>query len=247
VQIGINEKIEPKILEYYESFYDILRTPDFDDKSRLLKPLHGIHTIGYSQNKKCRFCGKGEKEVSFNKIAHVFPESIGNHVLASNYECDVCNEYFGKTIENEYANFFSLYNSIMQIAGKRGIPKCKFKVPCEKRTDKCAEYCIEISFSNNKPCIRKCREVDKEYINLSNNSITISKPVGKCCPIAVFKAIVKMAISVIPIEELHLFTSATTWIREPEHSNLYNDKKLLVRYKMIPGFNVTKYTHYSLF
>lgn len=105
MQIGINEKIEPEILKYYESFYDILRTPDFNSNSRLLKPLHGIHTLGNSKNKKCRFCGKGEKEVRFDKIAHVFPEAIGNHVLASNYKCDACNEYFGKTIENEYANF----------------------------------------------------------------------------------------------------------------------------------------------
>lgn len=247
MQIGIKEKIEPEILKYYESFYDILRTPDFDDKSRLLKPLHGIHKIGYSKNKKCRFCGKNETEVSFDMIAHAFPESIGNHVLATNYECDVCNKYFGKTIENDYANFFSLYHSIMHIVGKKGIPKCNFKVPCEKRTEKCAKYCIEISLNKNMPCIRKCKEVDKEYLSFSNNEITISKPVGKCCPIAVFKAIVKMAISVMPLEELHLFTNATTWIREQNHSNFYSDKKLLVRYKMIPGFNVTKYPHYTLF
>lgn len=247
MQIGINEKIEPELLKYYESFYDVLRTPDFDDKSRLLKPLHGIHTIGYSQNKKCRFCGRDEKEVTFDKIAHAFPESIGNHVLATNYECDVCNEYFGKTIENDYANFFSLYHGIMQIVGKKGIPKCNFKVSCEKRTEKCAKYCVEISFNNNMPYIRKCREVDKENINFSNNAITISKPVGKCCPIAVFKAIVKMAISVMPIEELHLFTNALTWIRSQNHSNFYSDKNLLVRYKIIPGFNVTKYPHYVLF
>lgn len=247
MRIGINENIEPETLIYYESFYDVLRTPDFDDKSRLLKPIHGIHTIGYSQNKKCRFCGKSEMEVSFSKTAHVFPESIGNHVLASNYECDVCNEYFGKTIENEFANFFSLNHSIMQIVGKKGMRKCNYKVPCEKRTEKCAKYCIEISFKDNNPCISQCSEVEEQYIHLSKNSLTISKPVGKCCPIAVFKAIVKMAISVMPIEELNLFTSAITWLLEPEHSNFYNDKKLLVRYKRIPGFNVTKYPHYVLY
>lgn len=247
MKIGINETIEPERIEYYESFYDILRTPDFDDNSRLLKPSHGIHTIGYSKKKICRFCGKGEDEVSFNKIAHAVPESIGNHVLASNYECDVCNEFFGGTIENEYANFFSLYHSIMQIAGKNGVPKCKYKVPCDKRTEDCAKYCVEVFFKDNMPCIRKCREVGNEYLLLSNNSLTISKPVGRCCPIAVFKTIIKMAISVMPVEELHLFSSVITWICEPKHSNFYKNKKLLVRYKIIPGFNVTKYPHYVLF
>ena len=36
MKIGINETIEPERIEYYESFYDILRTPDFDDNSRKL-------------------------------------------------------------------------------------------------------------------------------------------------------------------------------------------------------------------
>ena len=56
-----------------------------------------------------------------------------------------------------------------------------------------------------------------------------------------------MAISVMPVEELHLFSSVITWICEPKHSNFYKNKKLLVRYKIIPGFNVTKYPHYVLF
>lgn len=247
MQIGINERIDSEIIHYYESFYDVLRTPDFNDKSRLLKPKHGIQVIGNSQNKQCRFCGKGEDEVSFKKIAHVFPESIGNNALASNYECDLCNQYFGNSIENEYANFFSLYHSIMQIYGKSGIPKCRFKVPCSKRTEECADYCIEIFFDNNRPCIRQCKEAGREYINCTENSITISKPVGKCCPIAVFKTIVKMAITIMPIEELSPFSGTIKWLLEREHFNFYNNKKLLVRYKMIPGFNVTKYPHYLLF
>lgn len=247
MQIGIRDKIDTKVIHYYDSFYDVLHTPDYNDKSRLLKPQHGMRVIGNPKNKKCRFCGKGENEVSFKKIAHVFPESIGNNVLASNYECDICNQYFGNTIENEYANFFSLYHSIMQITGKKGIPKCGFKVPCLKRTDTCADHCIEISLSGDRPCICRCKEADDQYINFTNDSVTISKPVGKCCPIAVYKAIVKMAITVMPAEELSTFTDTIKWLLEPEHLNIYSNKKLLVRYKMIPGFNVTKYPHYFLF
>lgn len=247
MQIGVKETFSQKTLQYYELFYDILRTPDFNDESRLLKPKHGIQVVGNSQNKKCRFCGKGENEVSFKKIAHAFPESIGNCVLASNYECDVCNQYFGNTIENEYAKFFSLYHSIMQISGKKGISKCGFKVPCEMRNNECYKHCIEISFADNTPAIQGCHNVGEEYLRFLNNSITISKPLGNYCPIAVYKAIVKMAITVIPTEEILSFSRAIKWILEPEHFNFYNDKKLLVRYKMIPGFNVTKYPHYVLF
>lgn len=247
MKVGIKKDVNLNTVQYYESFYDVVRTPDFDEKSRLLIPNHGMNTIGCSKYKICRFCGKDEDEVSFKKIAHVFPESIGNSALASNYECDVCNQFFGNTIENDYANFFSLYHSIMQVDGKSGVPKCSFKIPCLVRTNECAKYCVDIDFKDSRPSIRKCREVDDQYIKCAKGSMIISKPVGKHCPIAVFKAIVKMAITVMPIEEIPIFSDTIKWILNPEHSNLYNDKKLLVRYKMIPGFNVTKYPHYMLF
>ena len=247
MNVGINTQLDESTIRYYDLFYDVLRTPNFDDHLRLLRPQHGIQIIGSKKNQRCRFCQKNEPEVHFTKIAHVFPESIGNNALASNYECDTCNQFFGNTTENDYANFFNLYHSIMQIDGKSGVPKCKFKVPCKARTDECAKYCVEISLDGNKPQIRRCKEVENKYIRFSNNSITISKPVGKCCPIAVFKAIVKMAITVMPVEELSGFTNTIQWILEPEHRNFYSDSKLLVRYKMIPGFNVTKYPHFCLF
>ena len=247
MNIGINPKIDRTALQHYEAFYDLLPTPNHDEQSRLLRPQHSMLVIGPDKNRTCRFCNKKEHEVSFKKIAHAFPESIGNHVLASNYECDTCNQFFGDTIENDYNIFFSLYHSIMQISGKRGIPKCKFKVPCSSRTDTCAEYCVELSLVENRPLIRKCREVDNKYISCSDNSITLSKPVGHCCPIAVFKAIVKMAITVMPVEELPFFIKTIQWLLEPEHHNYYADRKLLVRYKMIPGFHVVKYPHYCLY
>ncbi len=150
--------------------------------------------------KKCRFCGKSENDVEFKKVAHVFPEAIGNKTLFSTYECDECNQYFGDTIENEYSNFFNLFHSIMQVEGKKGIIKCKFKIPCQIQTEKCRKYCVEIDVENGNPKINKCTEVGREYLDLSNSSLRISKPVGKCCPIAVYKAIVKMAISVMPLE-----------------------------------------------
>lgn len=246
MKVGIKKDLNLINVQYYKSFYDVVRTPDSDEKSRILIPNHGINTIGCSKNKICRFCGKGEDEVSFKKIAHALPEFIGNKVLASNYECDVCNQFFGNTIENDYANFFSLYHSIMQVDGKNGKPKCGFKIPCLVRTNKCAKYCLEIYFKE-RIYIRKCREVDDQYIKFKKDSMTISKPVGKYCPISVFKAIVKMAITVMPFEEMSIFSDTIKWILNPEHSNLYSEKKLLVRYKIIPGFNVIKYPYYILY
>lgn len=129
MKMGMKRDIDSELIKYYDSFYDVVRTPDFDDRSRLLNPIYGKRELGNATNKRCRFCDRDENEVTFNKIAHVFPESIGNNVLISNYECDECNQFFGNTIENEYSNFFGLYHSVMQIEGKTGVPKCNLKYP----------------------------------------------------------------------------------------------------------------------
>ena len=95
--------------------------------------------------------------MTFDLIAHAFPECIGNHVLVSNYECDDCNTFFGKTIENDYGKFFDLYHSIMHIKGKNGYKKCKFKVSCDKRREDCMDDCISIVFDDIRPIIKKCK------------------------------------------------------------------------------------------
>jgi hypothetical protein len=45
--------------------------------------------------RKCRFCGKSNPEVSFKKKAHLIPEFLGNKMLLSDFECDSCNYEFG--------------------------------------------------------------------------------------------------------------------------------------------------------
>lgn len=248
-RVGLKSEkdFDKKIIAFYENNYDVLRTPDFNDTTRLLKPEHGIKYLGCKDNKICRFCGKKEPDVTFRKIAHALPESIGNHALATYYECDECNTFFGNKLENEYNNFFGLYHSFMQVDGKRGIPKCNFKIPCEKRTDACAEYCVRVEIENGNPKLSACKFVGRDYINFEANEIRITKPVGKVCPMAVYKTIVKMALTILPAEELPLFQGTVKWIKADEHKMLSYPNKLLVRYSMIPGYNVTKYPHFVLF
>ena len=247
IRYGINPHISPEVLHFYDTNYDVLRTPDFRDESRLLKPVHGINIIGSATNKICRFCGRKESEVSFDMIAHAFPECMGNHTLATNFECDECNKFFGKTIDNDYGRFFELYHSIMHTRSKKGYTKSKFKIRCERRTDDCADYCISLTYKENVPIVKCCKWANK-YVKKGDQSLTISKPIGKCCPIGVYKALVKMALTVMPVEEVDVFHKTIAWLRMSEHDNFYsNGAKLLLKYQMIPGFNVTKYPHYVLF
>lgn len=89
-------------------------------------------SIGESDRQKriCRFCKNGmhtEVKVSFDKKAHAFSEALGNKALVLNEECDVCNDIFGSTIEDDFITYLDIYRIFYNVKGKNGIPKLKYK------------------------------------------------------------------------------------------------------------------------
>lgn len=44
--------------------------------------------------KKCIWCLETETKVSFNRLAHIFPQSLGGK-RTCDMVCDICNSYFG--------------------------------------------------------------------------------------------------------------------------------------------------------
>ena len=64
--------------------------------------------IGDKENQVCRFCRKSKPEVSFRSDAHAIPESLGNKSLFTNYECDRCNQFFGRGIENDFGTWSNI-------------------------------------------------------------------------------------------------------------------------------------------
>jgi len=57
-----------------------------------------------------------------------------------------------------------------------------------------------------------------------------------------------MALTVTPFTDLNLYTQAINWVRELNHKNIFpNNKKLLVKYAFIPGYNVTEYPHFVIY
>lgn len=186
--------------------------------------------LGNDKQKICRFCGRKEPEVSFNQFPHVIPELVGNKYLGSYYECNKCNKFFGQYLEAEYANCFNFQHNLFKVHGKRGVPiyeskgiKAKWKRNGEK------EYfviCVQQDENNR---------FDKgEMIIDANTSPSFM-------PIAVFKCIVKMAISLLPEGISEYYKETIEWILDKKHKNFYQNKQLLVRAKIIPGYNVVKF------
>lgn len=251
MNIGVNMNIDPMSLAFYNAYYDVVDSPDFRYQTRLLKSGRGIRKIGYQKKKKCRFCHKGEPEVTFTKIAHIFPESIGNKALATLYECDTCNDHFGKTIENDYGNFFLYYHSVAGIRGKRKIPRIKSKTGIYDSDGNFIPdfelYWEPIDGVQGEQCLKVISNIPIENRQSCPNTIQLEEIHPNCCPVGVYKALVKMAISVMPFTELPLFDHTIEWLLDTHSNNIYSSKRLLVRYVMIPGFNVTKYPHFMLY
>lgn len=76
-------------------------------------------TIGKSENRTCRFCGRKEKDgVKFGNSAHAIPAAVGNSLLFCNEECNDCNHQFGEKIETDFTNFFHINRALYKIKNR---------------------------------------------------------------------------------------------------------------------------------
>jgi hypothetical protein len=168
--------------------------------------------LGLRNNNKCRFCGNNSQETTFKKIAHALPEFIGNKSLLTNEECDPCNEKFSRTLEDHFAKYISLYRVFSKTPGKRGIPSYKDqKLKIEPKT---IGWSIILANEN----VIKVQEYTKQ--------INFDSTIQPYVPLAVFKCLTKMAISIMPQEELIYFKEAIQWIQMEDHSfDLWNYSK----------------------
>ena len=197
--------------------------------------------LGNQEKKVCRFCRKGEEAVKFEHRAHVFPESIGNRFLLSYYECDTCNKKFSRLLENHYSNFFKFYHNASNIRGKKTVPTYQTKTGKSR-----AEWRKDI---NGKELYVISDEMDNitTYIDIEEKRLLRQGIIDSYIPMAVYKCFVKMALSVMPDSELMYFEKTLDWISSKKHENIFNGKKLLCRYKIIPGFGTTKFPAYCLY
>ena len=177
-----------------------------------------------SNEKKCRFCGKKEPEITFRKKAHAISEMLGNRTLLSDNECDECNAFFGDNLENDLGKYLGIIRTLTQIVGKGGIPSYKTK---NKKA--------RIDYTNKGLVIQNV--VDDEFLTLENNSLIFKVEREPYTPINVYKSFVKMAMSLIPEDLLFNFDDTLKWLKEePNIESKYNmDDYAYIIEKFIPG------------
>ena len=179
----------------------------------LISPLglqHGKRiTLGRKDDRICRFCKRNDTEVSFGMDAHVIPLSLGNKVLFSNYECNDCNQFFGGGIENDLGNWSKPHRTLARIRGKKGVPTIKnagseqgWRIEYDVDGFKFTEFGDEPHFV-----------IDEE-----NKKVSFQLQRDPYTPVAVFKALVCIGLTIMPEANLCNFAEALSWIRENDHS-----------------------------
>lgn len=160
--------------------------------------------VGNKDNRFCRFCKRGTSDTSFRKVAHAIPELIGNKNLISYEECDECNKLFSH-FENELAHYINFERPATGIKGKKGYTTYKNNKGLKVEHQSPNKIKIE-DFINSGNV-----EIDEE-----NNSFTVTAQRESYVPDAVYKCFIKMALSIIPREELIYFEDTLKWIRNEE-------------------------------
>jgi len=153
----------------------------------------------------CRFCGRGAGETTFKKIAHAIPHATGNRWLFSHYECDECNTHFGRILENQFGNFMHLHHTLSHIKGKKGASKF-------------IQANEGISIVNDGKLI-DWQGVPQEDINYdqAGGLLTVKQRMPGFIPVAVYKTLVKIALTIMPEPELQHFRETITWLNEKSH------------------------------
>lgn len=162
--------------------------------------------LGEKDNRQCRFCGKSNPDTSFKQEAHAIPEFTGNKKLFAYYECDLCNAKFSRLLESHMANYMNLWHTFSQVKGKRGVPSFK-TIGDKSRIDIETDY-VKVQDHDGDNIVT---------IDELNKTITFKAKRRSYVPVAIYKCLAKMALTVMPEEELGNFKDTLTWINEDDH------------------------------
>lgn len=161
--------------------------------------------IADGKSRVCRFCKKNEHETTFRNESHAIPECLGNHQLILLDECDACNKFFSEKLEDHLDKFTKPYRIAGQIVGKNGIPNYRTKNKNSR-----------IEF-NKVPTIKSPIGEEFILIDREKKEITVKLHQESHIPLAAYKALLKVAISIInDAKELDAFGHTIDWLLNPD-------------------------------
>lgn len=157
---------------------------------------------------RCRFCGELDPR-AFRNVAHTLPEAFGNKWVTSLDECDACNARFGAFDDALVKSM----GALLTVGGTQGKGN---KVRQTGRTDGPASIRHRIVDGQRSISMRANGTPFAEHfaVNFTTGELVFRIPGGteRFVPAKAYKAMVKMAVALLPEEELANFTKIIAWL-----------------------------------
>lgn len=203
------------------AFFNVYELESILDTSQLKREL----MLGDNITRKCRFCGKMKPETTFRKKAHIIPQFLGNKVLLSAFECDVCNHEFGQLYEDSFANYIGAYRPFSGVSGAKSNRSPKHKEP--KKIDGIDVTRLMIKAANQ--AVQVYHEApfdDSIEIDDDKKRLTIHAKRNPYTPIYVYKALLKIALSMIQEDEIENLSECIKFLMDNSQKALEKDNPL---------------------
>jgi hypothetical protein len=150
----------------------------------------------------CRFCGATGKE-HFTQEAHAIMEGLGNKLLICNEECDDCNHMFELKVESNLFKFMEIPRTLYSVSGKGSsnhhLEGENFHIHPDEKTHKPIVYVMSEHIIND---LYKGKPTGKIYL-INKGTISMN---------GIYKALVKIAIDMMPDNHISHFKSTESWV-----------------------------------
>lgn len=158
----------------------------------------------------CRYCGTDDL-TKFRNVAHTFPESLGNKWVHSLDECDTCNERFS-VYDDALANSLSPFLTLGGVKGK----KSKIRQTGRSAGDSVINKTASTGPSQISIRVRGANPSEYFDIDPITKIVAIESPIApvRFRPRYAYKSLVKMAIAIMPPEELQNFQKLRAWLND---------------------------------
>ncbi|WP_439486819.1 HNH endonuclease [Blastomonas fulva] len=159
--------------------------------------------VGVGQPRTCRFCRGTSTGASFKKAAHVIPTALGNDHLKSAEECDACNAYFGQETEPSLIAMLDIQRVFLGTQGRgknHGRPKLKFG--------------NDTLMHDGQKVVLHAHAVSRP--DDDTFEVTLGRG-ARLVPMSVYRALVKMVLSVVDHQHLPDLKKTIEWVRYGKH------------------------------
>ncbi|HVW95979.1 MAG TPA: HNH endonuclease [Mucilaginibacter sp.] len=180
----------------------------------MIPPDVGISNLKPVSERTCRFCQRSSPEVSFDKLAHIIPESLGNKHLVSDFECDDCNGKFS-LLETSFSGWLGAIKTLAGTRGKHSVPKFK---PANQTIE-----AKKVTFLNTPATKISTGKASEGTVKLDKESGEVVFKFKKdgYTPIKAYKSLLKIALSIIGPEERNHYRPAFEFLTGPDDNAVF--------------------------